>query len=66
MEVRYAVNDSYMTVLGNPQDPVYVSTVLEVSDNPTPSYMHFLPHVKMSDDERWFYFECSFYFLRSS
>ena len=41
MEVRYAVNDSYMTVLGNPQDPVYVQTVLEVSGNSTPSYIHF-------------------------
>ena len=37
----YVVNDSYMTVLGNPQDPVYVPTVLEVSGNSTPSYIHF-------------------------
>ena len=37
MEVRYAVNDSYMTVLGNPQDPVYVPTVREVSGNSTTS-----------------------------
>ena len=43
MEVRYSVNDSYMTVLGNPQDPVYVPTVLEVSGNSTPSYIHFVP-----------------------
>ena len=42
MEVRHAVNDSYMTVLGNPQDPVYVPTVLEVSVNSTPSYISFL------------------------
>ena len=41
MEVRYSVNDSYMIVLGNPRDPVYVPTVLEVSGNSTPSYIHF-------------------------
>ena len=30
-EVRYAVNDSYMTVLGNSQYPVYDLIVLQVS-----------------------------------
>ena len=37
-EVSYFVNDSYMTVLGNPQDPVYVPIVLQGSGNSTPSY----------------------------
>ena len=46
MEVRYSVNDSYMTVLGNPQDPAYVPTVLEASGNSTPSCIHFFPRKK--------------------
>ena len=36
------VNDSYMTVLGRQQDPVYVPTVLEVSGSSTP-FMYSFP-----------------------
>ena len=36
MVVRYPVNDSYMTVLGNSQYPVYDLIVLQVSGNSTP------------------------------
>ena len=51
MEVRYFVNDSYMTVLGNPQDPVYVPTVLQGSGNSIPSYT---PHFSARKDGRLF------------
>ena len=43
MEVRYSVNNSYMTVLGNPQYPVYDLIALKVSGNSTPIRF---PHVK--------------------
>ena len=38
-----------MTVLGNPQDPVYVPTVLQGSGNSIPSYTRHSLHVKMAD-----------------
>ena len=38
MEVSYPVNDSYVTVLGNPQDPVYDPIPPQVSGNSTPTY----------------------------
>ena len=37
MEARYFVNDLYMTVLGNPQDPTYVPIVMQGSRNSKPS-----------------------------
>ena len=46
MEVRYFVNDSYMTVLGNPQDPVYVPIVMQGSGNSTPSCTPHFPALK--------------------
>ena len=42
------VNDSYMTVLGSQQDPVYVPTVLEVSGSSTP-FMYSFPFLVRKD-----------------
>ena len=50
MEVRYPVNDSYMTVLGNPQYPVYDLIVLQVSGNSTPIRFPHVKEVKMTDN----------------
>ena len=57
MEVRYSrysVNDSHMTVLGSPQDPVYVPTVLEVSGNPL--HVVIVAVISFRKDDRWFIF----------
>ena len=56
--VRNNVNDSYMTVLENPQDPIFVSIVLQVSSNSTPSCTRHFP--KRKDGWR-FCFQFLFY-----
>ena len=65
-EVRYPVNDSYMTVLGNSQYPVYDLIVLQVSGNSTPIRFPHVKDVKMTDDGRWFCSQFSFYLVRFS
>ena len=66
IEVRYPVNDSYMTVLGNPQYPVYDLIVLQVSGNSTPIHFPHVKDVKMTDNAREFCSQFSFYLVRFS